>query len=612
MSHPPANRGELLAVFSRVAAQFTAASQTVDECERRIKPLLSALSIAQKSDPWASSALSEDHDFLQLVKDCTYTLREQLEQQMAQVLSYQKKNNFRQRFNDSLLIYVYGKVKAGKSSLGNFIAWGRSQPDDAIKALVSPIPQFFVEADSGVSEAMTPDRMARQQHFTVGVTETTNSVQGFTLPGLTWVDSPGVHSVTAVNGALAQEYADAADLILYLSNSSSPGRKSDLDEICRLIDKNKPIMVLIPASDTFDEDVDDEGNLVATLVMKPDSDRSEQERYVANELASRVDIASSGVSIQTISVDYAWHGAEAECNERWQESGLGTFAATIASVAQSGAVHMKQRTPLVNHKNFCDDLQTNSQGLLDILAGLEEQLKHACQQLNWRSGQIHAELDQRLQPRIDKMAEQYAMDDRLYLQHCSQVWEQEFAASVAALLDGVKDEFDQMAGCINALVATDRAIPGFKKRVERIAFNSSLGEKVGKASGAALGAAIGGIAGSIVPGVGTLVGSGLGGLVGGLFGGYGGGKVGEHFNKTEYEELELGDNRDEVALQTRQVLSARGKRELEALTLQLEKACYGDVQQWLSNIRQVLVCLQQELNEQIHTLSKELKQHELA
>lgn len=612
MNHPPANRSELLTVFSRVAAQFTATSQTVAEREQRIQPLLNALNTAQAKDPWTSSALSEDHDFLQLIKDCTSTLREQLEQQLAQVLSYQKKHDFHQRFNNSLLIYVYGKVKAGKSSLGNFIAWGRSQPDDVLKALASPVPQFFLEEDSGASEAMTPERMARQQHFTVGVTETTSSIQGFTLPGLTWVDSPGVHSVTAANGVLAHEYADAADLILYLSNSSSPGRQSDLNEIARLIDKDKSVMVLIPASDTYDDDVDDEGNLVSTLLMKSDRDRADQELYVTEELASRVDIASAGVTIQTISVDYAWQGPETERNKRWQESGLGTFAATISSVAQSGAVQMKQRTPLVNHKNFCDDLQTNSQHLVETLSGLEEQLEHACQQLRLRSGQIHVELNQRLQPRIDQLAEQYVMDDRLYLKHCIKIWQQEFAASVTALLDGVKDEFDQMAGSINALVATDHAIPAFKKCVERIAFNSSLGEKVGKASGAALGAAIGGIAGSIVPGVGTLVGSGLGGLVGGLFGGYGGGKVGEHFNKTEYEELELGDNRDEVAFQTRQVLSARGKRELEALTLQLEKACYGDVQQWLIDIRQALVRLQQELNEQRHTLAKELKQHESA
>ncbi|MGE4716959.1 MULTISPECIES: dynamin family protein [Yersinia] len=612
MMHSPTNRDELLEVFSRVAAQFTAASQTVVQREQRIQPLLNALSAAQANDPWVSCALSEDHDFQQMIKDCTYTLSEQLEKQLTQVLSYQKKNDFRQRFNDSLLIYVYGKVKAGKSSLGNFIAWGRSQPDAALKALASPTPQFFVEADSGASEAMTPERMSRQQHFTVGVTETTSSVQGFTLPGLTWVDTPGVHSVTTANGALAQEYADAADLILYLSNSSSPGRQSDLDEIARLIGKDKPVMILIPASDTFDEDVDDAGNLVATLVMKPDRDRADQERYVADELASRMDIASAGMTIQTISVDYAWQGPEAERNARWKASGLGNFAATIASVAQSGAVQMKQRTPLVNHKNFCDDLQTNSQELVETLARLEEQLEHACQQLHWRSGQIHVELDQRLQPRIDQLAEQYVMEDRQYLQHCAEVWEQEFATSVAALLYGVKDEFDQMAGSINAVVATDRAIPGFKKRVERIAFNSSLGEKVGKASGAALGAAIGGVVGSIVPGVGTLVGSGMGGLVGGLFGGYGGGELGKHFNKTEYEELELGDNRDEVALHTRQVLCARGKRELEALTLQLEKACYGGVQQWLADIRQALIRLQQELNEQRNTLAKGLKKYELA
>ncbi|WP_289048904.1 hypothetical protein [uncultured Psychrobacter sp.] len=41
---------------------------------------------------------------------------------------------FREGFNDSLMVFVYGKVKSGKSSLGNYMAWGNTDPDSELKA----------------------------------------------------------------------------------------------------------------------------------------------------------------------------------------------------------------------------------------------------------------------------------------------------------------------------------------------------------------------------------------------------------------------------------------------------------------------------------------------
>ncbi|HHI4993777.1 TPA: hypothetical protein ACP5TQ_001626 [Vibrio parahaemolyticus] len=46
----------------------------------------------------------------------------------GKVKSYQTNLEFRKDFGDSLLVFVYGKVKAGKSSLGNYIATAHSDP----------------------------------------------------------------------------------------------------------------------------------------------------------------------------------------------------------------------------------------------------------------------------------------------------------------------------------------------------------------------------------------------------------------------------------------------------------------------------------------------------
>ena len=170
---------------------------------------------------------------------------------------------------------------------------------------------------------------------------------------------------------------------------------------------------------------------------------------------------------------------------------------------------------------------------------------------------------------------------------------------------------DYLQQC-HQLDVIDEAIPGFEKRTERIAFNSRLGENVGKAGGAAVGTAIGAFAGSIIPGIGTAIGAGIGGLLGGMVGGYGGGKIGENFNSTEYEDIEVGDNRVEVALKTRKVLSQRAERELGAVTVMLENAFYGDIKAWVTEIHTALTSLQLELRSQHLALTKELLNNEPA
>ncbi|PQJ96335.1 hypothetical protein [Chromatium okenii] len=56
---------------------------------------------------------------------------------------YQRNTEFRENFGDSLLVYVYGKVKAGKSSIGNYVAYGHGDPHRSIIDAAEPTPEFF-------------------------------------------------------------------------------------------------------------------------------------------------------------------------------------------------------------------------------------------------------------------------------------------------------------------------------------------------------------------------------------------------------------------------------------------------------------------------------------
>lgn len=59
---------------------------------------------------------------------------------------------FREKFEDSLLVFVNGKVKSGKSSLGNYMAWGNTDPSDAMKRDVTAAsaPVYFSEEKTNV------------------------------------------------------------------------------------------------------------------------------------------------------------------------------------------------------------------------------------------------------------------------------------------------------------------------------------------------------------------------------------------------------------------------------------------------------------------------------
>jgi tRNA U34 5-carboxymethylaminomethyl modifying GTPase MnmE/TrmE len=59
--------------------------------------------------------------FINLIEDTN-------EQWTKRIAQQDKGVKFREGFNDSLLVFVFGKVKSGKSSLGNYMAWGNTDP----------------------------------------------------------------------------------------------------------------------------------------------------------------------------------------------------------------------------------------------------------------------------------------------------------------------------------------------------------------------------------------------------------------------------------------------------------------------------------------------------
>lgn len=612
MTTSPASRTELLQVFKQVAGEFDQVQRQVDQHERSIKQALDELDRIRGISPWNQSSLPPEHPFLSFARACQQNLDERFEEWIRQVRNYDRNTRFRSTFGDSLLIFVYGKVKAGKSSLGNYLAYGRTEPDPQLIADAVHKPVFFSETSTNLCE-QTDDAQIRQNgRFGVDVVEATSSIQGFRLPGLTWIDSPGLHSVNSANGELTKDYVDSADLVIFLSNSESPGRRSDLDEAAGLLRKGKNLMLLITGSDTTDVDVDDDGDLVENLVMKADSERQQQIVYVTQALREQVpERALDDVKIHSISVRYGEEGTAEEQADRWRNSGLAGFAADIERLARAEGLHIKRQVPLKNLQTFCQGLRDSIKLQLSILADMQCKMVQARKELQGSTDRTLSQLQQRLPTEIDRLADEHALDDRGFSAACWALFDRLYAQCVGELCQAIGQKFEDVSHAAQSVAPAGKPLPGFASRTRRVEYQSRRNEGIGKAGGAGLGGWGGAEAGAalgtmVAPGVGTVVGGLIGAAVGGWLGAKAGGAAGSQFNESGAFDIVVGDNRDEVSLTTREHFINHAEDRLNRLYNQLDQLCFVDFSNWLQKLRQALNDLDALAAQQINEIHKEL------
>ncbi len=430
---------------------------------------------------------------------------------------------FRKNFSDSLLVFVYGKVKSGKSSLGNYIAWGKTDHlQEAQKSVPEALqPQYFSHDRSNVDGGDGEREAEINRSFRVGATEATSSIQGFKLPGLTWVDSPGLHSANEDNERLAKEYIDHADLILYTTTSQSPGRASDMVEIDQLFNKNKKLVVLITGSDIEEEkDIifDEYGNVsqvISETVMKPAIDRQMQRDYIRKELAQLEN--HNHPEIISISARYAEN--HPDDREAMKESGFSELFEILTEISQAEGVQIKRNTPLNNFKGFIQSCEAE----LTPYRGLLERFKQNLNKMDQRmQGMIEThtfsaqnELQARIkadfrQLEVEQQSAQMLNEAILRLQ---QEWNRAFNEITQQMMQTLFSEImaDFKAGVVASweganiqlpnydVETVKRTIPtGYTKgtRRSRGGWGSLLGAGVGAVFGGAVGAAIGGVVGS--------------------------------------------------------------------------------------------------------------------
>lgn len=551
-------RKDLFAAFSDVEAKFDQAKKDISNRERVFFAALKKLQTSQKSVSQFcdSSNLLDNNPIIAKMNEYIEIISSQQQRWSEGVEQYQRGTDFRNGFDDSFLVFVYGAVKAGKSSLGNYVAYGISDPNETDIRSNEQL-KFEVHAQT-TGEGDEEKEAEIKKRFKVGGLETTNSIQSFTVPGLTWVDSPGLRSTKGEHGALARQYVASADLIIYVMQSHAPGRRSDLEEIASLLDKRKNILILLTGSDLTETDEDENGNIIEELAMKPLVDRELQIVYVDKEIKEDLDGLANKLivsDINAISVKYA----QAFPNDpvKFVDSGMAAVFKNMVDLAYGDSVKIKAETPLNNLRIFGEDLQKSTTVLLRQLSEIAASVRKEHEELNVQEKFSVSAVQRSMRAEISPAIEKFRGDSVALSTHLTARFK---AIVTEQIVDEVKKFVDRMdAGVIqNIDLSKIKELPGFQNKMKSVLVSDVAKKKaIGSGAGALAGGWAGGQAGAIIGSPAGPVGIFIGGVVGGLFGAFFGGKsvggMASHLAKDEVYQLKIGDNIDEIEKKAHEV-----------------------------------------------------------
>ena len=175
---------------NQVAKQQNQVQDIIKKLGNREKELVSSAKKDMKG--------SEDEEIQNIFDVTSSSLEDSILDANQKIFETVKGMKFIQDFDKRFTIAVFGKVKAGKSYIGNFVMGTplknlglQSAYDEAGKIVVHVYDRGNTSTQEQLSEISDEG-----EDFATGTKETTNSIQWFELGALSWFDTPGIGSVT--------------------------------------------------------------------------------------------------------------------------------------------------------------------------------------------------------------------------------------------------------------------------------------------------------------------------------------------------------------------------------------------------------------------------------
>lgn len=326
------------------------------DIENKEEQILEALGTFASTFPKVPKSKKNSSELQSILKATVDALTSDISEWKREVEQQIKQREFVDKFDKSLIVIVYGKVKSGKSSLGNFIA-GLDFKSLGFDSYSSFPVKITVHETAGKSH--TADRLAEVcDSFEVKATEATNCIQEFTLGGMSWVDTPGIDALTEANVALAHEYVENAELAVYLTSSDSPVRSGDLQALARLLKKAIPTLLVISKFDEVIEDEDSNtGEITRNTVSKGEESRTQQQKWALEQIRdSQLEDTLYSPECLFISTMVAKEALLSGDAAAFESSGIPALYEKLGAVVCNDAIRLKAEKPKARVNALLSDL----------------------------------------------------------------------------------------------------------------------------------------------------------------------------------------------------------------------------------------------------------------
>ena len=465
-----------------------------------------------------------------------------------------EREKFRSDLSNYFIVIIFGKVKAGKSSLGNFIAKNK---------LESQKVEFFKYDEAGKKQAIKKLEEIEEDSFATNNLECTVEIQGFKLDGMAWIDTPGLGSMVKENGDLAKEYIQSADYIIYPTSSDSPLQLDEREQLKELFEQNKKVSICITKSDYKDEDECEcgsedgcencNGGMVKVLKNKCLSKREGQEKFVKEEIYKLIPKDKEYIlgDIFSISTHTAKKGLDSSDNELFEDSNIPKFYELLTDVIKDKASKLKADTPYEGLKSFIDfnilgsDIIKQNSSIKNIkleLESLEQVIRESQERFEILKENSSNDLVSEIEFIISKYSSEINKSNskEMFLQIDSEINKKMFEI-IEKNISEILNNFDASFKSLSTTFSSNEFI--IDDVYESIKVDTSSRNKK-------IGAGILGLIATVGAGIATggasLVVQAAATIVAGSIAGYAGGKLGEFSGSIDEEKEVIGDNKEQV------------------------------------------------------------------
>ncbi|WP_440888370.1 dynamin family protein [Vibrio sp. WZ-1] len=528
--------------FLTALEKFKSDFKYISDKEQDLVAIKSALvTELTQADQFSSKQINEQHPLFKLATQLKSSIYQGVLSWDAKLEEASPMRALSEQFADRVILLVFGKVNAGKSSFCNYLT-----------NLFAPeqIKRFCFE-DGKVKYF--------EGAFAEGVTETTAQIQGVELgSNLVLLDSPGLHSIVDENGDLTRRYTDSADAILWLTPSSSPGQVQELQDLKLELEKKKPLQPVITKSDVLVEDWCDEAE---DLIQKVENKSAQVRQLQQEDVHSRVS-ALGGVDDlkEAVSVSvHAYKTFAATSENALQEAGLQTLFERLVVIVNEANQYkvVKAKRQMIN---FLDGevLHSLNENVLPQVQALQQLLTKTTYNLRQKQNVLSSQILDNVLCEVPIVVDKHMnnRDKEAISRELNQLIEEQISNTLTEELSSYVNNIQRVSGDLSSgsLGDFDDITIDVKQVTGRRA--SSIASSAGGLGGAAAGFAVGGP---------------IGALIGGAIGSFGGNKLGERiFVEISTHKEAVGVSPDQVILTT----SAAVRQQLP----QLVERVFSDVQ----------------------------------